>query len=205
MFCEYTFCTHTRDHFFKFNAEQKTLLVVGGSLGARSVNNAMLDGIENLLAQNYQIIWQTGSNDFRRITELLTQKKIPTNPNFIKNVVLKDFIYEMQFAYAVADVVISRAGAGAISELALAVKPAILVPLPTAAEDHQTQNAKSLVECEAAILVKDSEVKANLINDTIKLLNNINLQTTLSTNIKQFARPKATDEIVEQILKIVSQ
>ena len=185
--------------FFTLQENQQTLLIVGGSLGARSVNNAILEHIEILLTQNYQVIWQTGSTDFSRISAILAEKKLLINSKLI----VRDFIYDMRFAYSAADVVVSRAGALAISELCLAEKPCILVPLPTAAEDHQSKNAMSLVQEHAALLVKDSEAKENLVKVAIELLQNNTLQTTLKNNIKTFAKPQAAKEIVAEILKLI--
>jgi UDP-N-acetylglucosamine--N-acetylmuramyl-(pentapeptide) pyrophosphoryl-undecaprenol N-acetylglucosamine transferase len=185
--------------FFGLENTKKTLLIIGGSLGARTINQAIIGGIEKLLAQNYQIIWQTGNTDFGRIQTALSEKNLLLN----SNLVVKDFMYAMQFAYAAADVVISRAGALAISELCLAEKPAILIPLPSAAEDHQTKNANTLVEKDAALLVKDSEAKEILVQTAIHLLENIALQTKLQTNIQTFAKPNAAQEIVQEIVKLL--
>ncbi len=185
--------------FFTLQENQQTLLIIGGSLGARSINNAILEYIEILLAQNYQVIWQTGSTDFSRISAILAEKKLLINSKLI----VKDFIFDMRFAYSAADIVISRAGALAISELCLAEKPCILVPLPTAAEDHQSKNAMSLVQQNAALLVKDSEAKENLVKVAIELLQNNILQTTLKNNIKTFAKPQAADKIVAEILALI--
>jgi UDP-N-acetylglucosamine--N-acetylmuramyl-(pentapeptide) pyrophosphoryl-undecaprenol N-acetylglucosamine transferase len=116
---------------------------------------------------------------------------------------VSDFIYEMDLAYSVADVVVSRAGALSVSELCLAAKPSILIPLPTAAEDHQTMNAMSLVNNNAAILVKDISAREDLVKTTISLLQNADKQTVLSKNIFQLAKPEAAREIAEEVLRLV--
>lgn len=184
--------------FFKLNNTQKTIFIVGGSLGARSINHAILQGIEKILP-HYQLIWQTGSTDFQRISSKLEEKNLLTHPNLV----LKDFIYEMQFAYSLADIVISRAGALAISELSIAGKPCIFVPYPFAAEDHQTKNAVSLVDAKAALLVKDAEVNNKLVDTALALAQDVEQQIVLQKNIQAFAKPQAAEEIVAEITKLL--
>jgi UDP-N-acetylglucosamine--N-acetylmuramyl-(pentapeptide) pyrophosphoryl-undecaprenol N-acetylglucosamine transferase len=185
--------------FFGISPNKKTVLVVGGSLGAKSINEAVLHSIESLLALDFQVVWQTGSTDFGRINEAMQSKKFA---NQATNLLVKDFIYEMKYAYSVADVVVSRAGALALSELALAAKPVILVPFPHAAEDHQTKNALSFVNQSAGILLTDREVKQNLQATLTDLLQNAALQKKLTTNIQVFARPKAAELIAEEVMKL---
>ena len=180
---------------FGLSADKKTVLVIGGSQGARTINEAIDGGLTTLVNAGYQVVWQTG--------KLYIDRAKTAAEIFKGQVFVSDFIYEMDLAYAVADVVVSRAGALSVSEICLAAKPAILVPLPTAAEDHQTQNAMSLVNCKAAVLVKDKEAREELVKETITLLQDVDLQYILSQNIKQLAKPDAAREIAEQVLKLV--
>ncbi len=181
---------------FGLNENDKILLVIGGSLGAKTINECVDKGIDKLINAGYQIIWQTG--------KLYIEKAKKTGA-MLNNVYVSDFIYEMDLAYAAADIVISRAGALSVSELCLAKKPAILVPYPYAAEDHQTQNALNLVEKKAAILVKDSDANQSLIDKVIYLKNNESLQKELCHNIAILAKPNAAIEIVNEVLKIVNK
>lgn len=174
--------------FFKLNPNKKTLLVVGGSLGARSINQAVSAGLSQLQAAGLQIIWQTGKNSY---------EAAPNEAEELSkgNVQKHQFIYEMSLAYAAADIIISRAGALAISELAIVGKPVILLPFPFASEDHQRKNALALVEKEAAALVEDKAAAQELIPVTLKLLKNEGQQATFAQNIRQFARPQAAQDI----------
>ncbi|MCL4119559.1 UNVERIFIED_CONTAM: hypothetical protein GTU68_028696 [Idotea baltica] len=175
---------------FGLNEGKKTLLIIGGSQGARSINRAIEAGIKELNTAGLQLIWQTGKN---------FKSAFPTDSNNC----ISEFIYEMDLAYKAADIVISRAGALSVSELCLTNKPSILVPLPSAAEDHQTMNAMSLVNERAALLVKDIEVGKELIPAAINLANDTELQAELALNIKAFAKPKAAEEIVNEILSLI--
>ncbi len=174
---------------------RKTVLVIGGSQGAKTINEAIDAGLTNLVGAGYQVVWQTG--------KLYIDRAKKVAEVFEGQVFVSDFIYEMDLAYAVADVVVSRAGALSVSELCLAAKPSILVPLPTAAEDHQTMNAMSLVNNDAAILVKDISAREDLVKATISLLQNAEKQAVLSKNIFQLAKPEAAREIAEEVLKLV--
>ncbi len=147
--------------FFGLSDKKKTLLVIGGSQGAKSINEAIYNGVQNLTEEGYQIIWQTGK---------LFTEKAEILATFNNSLYTSAFIYEMDLAYAAADVVVSRAGALSVSELCLAKKPAILVPLKTAAEDHQTKNAMSLVNIGAALLVKDDDTQEHLVKTALTLL-----------------------------------
>ena len=180
---------------FGLNPEKKVILSVGGSQGSRTLNNAWLNGIDKLQDSEIQLIWQTGKLDFQKI-----QNQAPNNQ---KGIHITEFIYDMKTAYAAADIIVSRAGAMAISELSLVGKPAILVPFPFAAEDHQTKNAKSLVEKTAAEMLSDEEVPENLIQKAIDLVQDENKRNELSGNIKTLARPNATKEIVDIILNLI--
>ena len=174
------------------NKDKLTILSVGGSQGSRTLNNGWKDNLEKLKERNYQLIWQTGKLDYNELTSSIQH---PTS------IQIKEFISDMATAYSAADVIVSRAGAIAISELAMAKKPVILVPLPSAAEDHQTKNALVLVEKNAAKMVKDSEMKEKFWNTLSEICENENLRKEMSTNLEFFAKPKATEEIVEEILK----
>ena len=159
--------------FFGLDANKKTILIIGGSLGARVINEAIGAGLEDFNKNNIQIVWQTGKGYIE------TARSQAANFPIAK---VFDFISRMDLAYALADVVISRAGAGAISELCIVEKPCILVPLPSAAEDHQTKNAMALVNKQAAILVKDIEAGQLLVNSVLQLVNDLPQQKKLSLN-----------------------
>ena len=181
---------------FGLKVNQKTLLIIGGSLGAKTINESINAGINKLQIAGFQIIWQTG------------KLFIDTARQTVKgldNVYVSDFIYEMDLAYAAADIVISRAGALSVSELCLAAKPCILVPYPFAAEDHQTQNALNLVNQNAAILVKDSEASEQLINKVIELKADEARQNTLIENIAKLGKPTAASEIAQEVFKIINK
>jgi len=174
---------------FHLDPALKTILIIGGSQGARSINQGILAGLERLTEAGVQVIWQTG------IAFEATAKQAAAGNS---STYVSAFIYEMDLAYAMADLVISRAGASSVSEICLIGKASILVPLPSAAEDHQTENAKSLVSQNAAILVRDSDVKEKLITEALAAL-----QTDLSTlekNSLRLAKPNAAHEIAQSIL-----
>ena len=183
--------------YFKIDITKKTVLVVGGSLGAKAINEAIGNGLNEFTTNDIQLIWQTGKIYFDT-----AKKQIADFES--KNIKAVDFISRMDLAYAVADVVISRAGAGAISELCLVEKPCILVPLATAAEDHQTKNAMALVNKQAAILIKDNEVNQNLIKEAIILIKNENKQQDLKNNIKQLAFHNSANVIAKEVLKLAN-
>ena len=183
--------TEARAHF-GLDPAKKTLLVIGGSQGARSINQCMQQILSDLRAKDYQIIWQTGSQ-FR---SSIDQYKQP-------GVFISEFIYEMAFAYAAADVVVSRAGALSVSELCIVQKPAILVPFPNAAEDHQTKNARSLSDHQAAWLVEDNQLMRELLPAITTLLEDPAQCAMLSANMKSFAKPQAAADIAEQIIQLI--
>ena len=185
-----------------------TILSVGGSQGSRTLNNGWKDNVEKIKEKGYQLIWQTGKLDYAEIVDSCrlmvdgnSDNKQPTTNN---QILVREFISDMATAYSAADVIVSRAGAIAISELAMAKKPVILVPLPTAAEDHQTKNALVLVEKNAAKMVKDVEMKDKFWNTLSEICENENLRKEMSENLQFFAKPKATEEIVEEILKTLN-
>ncbi|MFD2245655.1 undecaprenyldiphospho-muramoylpentapeptide beta-N-acetylglucosaminyltransferase [Pontibacter ruber] len=181
--------------FFNLSADKKTILVIGGSLGARTINQSIAAGLEQITKAGYQLIWQTGRAYYPQAQELEAKYK--------EGVRIFDFIRRMDLAYAAADVVISRAGALSISELCLAAKPAILVPSPNVAEDHQTKNAMALVQQHAALLVRDQEAQQQLIPAALRLAENEQEQQRLAQNIRKMARPNAAADIVNELLKLI--
>jgi UDP-N-acetylglucosamine--N-acetylmuramyl-(pentapeptide) pyrophosphoryl-undecaprenol N-acetylglucosamine transferase len=182
---------------FGFKDNYKTLLVIGGSLGARTINESILAGIEKLIAAQIQVIWQTGKGYY----ELYKDKLKDYDLNKIR---VKDFVKEMELAYAAADVVVSRSGALAVSELCIAKKPCILVPSPNVAEDHQTKNAMALVKNDAAVMVKDKEAMERLVDEALKLIFDAKRSATLSNNIAAMAKPNATRDIVNEMEKLIN-
>ena len=181
---------------FSLSAEKKTLLVIGGSLGASTINEAIEKGVLEKDFKDFQVIWQTGKWFVDR-----AKKAIENNSH--ENIRVGDFIYDMDKAYAVADIIVSRAGALSVSEICLAGKPSILIPSPNVSEDHQTKNAMSLVNEKAAIFVKDIDAKNTLIPEILDLMNNEEKQAELAENVLGLARPNATKEIVNQIETII--
>lgn len=187
----------TRDQaigFFSLDHSRKTLLIVGGSLGARSINEAIDEKLDELLAVGLQVIWQTGKPYAERAKKRTEGKK---------GVWVKEFIMQMEYAYAAADIVVSRAGAIAISELCVVGKPVVFVPYPFAAEDHQTENARSLVNQDAALMVKDSEVKQKLAAQVIQLMKDAGKQSELKKNISKLGIHDADDKIAKEILDLI--
>jgi UDP-N-acetylglucosamine--N-acetylmuramyl-(pentapeptide) pyrophosphoryl-undecaprenol N-acetylglucosamine transferase len=180
--------------FFGLPSGRKTVLVVGGSLGAKSINEAIDKNLDELLNNNLQLIWQTGKPFASQAKEKVAGKS---------NIWANDFINQMENAYAAADMVISRAGAMAIAELCLVEKPVVFVPYPFAAEDHQTENAKSLVSKHAALMVKDSEAIEKLAPMIINLSKNEEKQNELKENIKKLAIKNADEVIAEEIIKAI--
>lgn len=182
--------------FFGFDSNKKTVLIIGGSLGARTLNESVLNHIQLLKENGIQVIWQCGKlyfDEMERKTEGLVYPELH----------LTQFISRMDLAYAAADVVISRAGAISVSELCIVKKPSVLVPSPNVAEDHQTKNAMALVNKSAAVLVKDAEAVDTLIPTTIEILNNKEQQKELAKNIELLAKPEATIEIVNELEKLI--
>ena len=182
-------------HFFKLDPNKKTILVIGGSLGARTINQAMGAGLEQLAENNIQLIWQTGKGYF----ETAKQQTAAYNN---KNIFAFDFISKMDLAYAAADIVISRAGASSVSELCNIGMPCVLVPSPNVAEDHQTKNAMALVNKNAALLVKDNEASADLVKTAVSLLKDENKQKELSENISKMAFLNSANVIANEVLKL---
>jgi UDP-N-acetylglucosamine--N-acetylmuramyl-(pentapeptide) pyrophosphoryl-undecaprenol N-acetylglucosamine transferase len=185
--------------FFGLNPEKKTILLVGGSQGALGINKGISAQLASFKENDYQLIWQTGTHYFDKASKEVQENGLQDR---IKCTV---FIDRMDLAYAAADVVISRAGAMSISELSLLNKAVVFVPLPTAAEDHQTKNAMSLVNANAAIIVKNSETEKELLPVVFDLLKNVNKQDEMKDNIAKFARPNAAEDIVDQIEMILNK
>ncbi|WP_373549984.1 undecaprenyldiphospho-muramoylpentapeptide beta-N-acetylglucosaminyltransferase [Haliscomenobacter sp.] len=184
-----------RTHF-GLEANKPTLLIFGGSLGALSINEAMAQN--TAFWQNnpeIQVLWQSGGSHHEKYQNCATAQ--------LSNVKLMAFIDRMDLAYAAADVVCSRAGALTISELCLVGKPAILVPSPFVAEDHQTKNAQALVDKNAAIMVRNADTVSALLPAALELLQNETKRNTLAQNILALAKPNAAEEIAEQVLKLV--
>jgi len=178
--------------------DKLTILSVGGSLGSRTLNNAWKENLENLKEKGYQLIWQTGKLDYKEIIESC-QLSVDENSN--NQIQIKEFIKDMVTAYSAADVIVSRAGAIAISELAVAQKPVVLIPFPFAAEDHQTKNAMTLVEKNAAKMVKDSEMQDKFWSTLSEICENESVRKEMSKNLLYFAKPNAAKEIVDEIFK----
>ncbi len=183
---------------FGLDAKKKTLLVVGGSLGARTINQSIEAEIKQLLNNDIQVIWQTGKYYFEKAKSL--SEKINDSRLYATQ-----FVARMDYAYSVADVVVSRAGASSISELCLLKKPTILVPSPNVAEDHQTQNAMALVKKQAAIMVKDSEAKEQLVAQALALINNEQQLKRLSENIQKLGQQNSDERIVNEVFKIINK
>lgn len=181
---------------FGLHPGRKTALVIGGSLGARTLNRAMLKCLPWIESRKVQFIWQTGSYYYNAVQETLKKNCKPNN------LYVTDFITKMGDAYAAADLVISRAGAGSISELCLLGKAAILVPSPNVAEDHQTKNAMALVNKQAALCVKDAEAEEKLVATALHTLEDDELLASLGSNIKKLAFPDAAERIADEVYRL---
>ena len=179
----------------KLSNDKKTILVTGGSLGARTLNNSVMAGLDKIIAADVQIIWQTGKFYYKSIIEKLGEDYNP-------NIRIMEFVNRMDLAYAAADIIISRAGAGTIAELCVVKKPVILVPSPNVAEDHQTKNALALLHDDAAIFIPDRDAETKLIYRAIELLNDTDKRKTLSNNIGKLALPNADEVIAKEVMKI---
>lgn len=181
--------------FYGFDASKKTILIIGGSLGARTLNESVINYLGELIEKEVQVLWQCGKLYYAQLEEKLNGKDL-------KSVKMVQFIERMDLAYAIADVVISRAGAISVSELCLVKKPTILVPSPNVSEDHQTKNAMALVEKDAALMVKDIEAVEKLIPQAIELLGDSKKQSELIQNIESLGKPNATSDIVDVLESI---
>jgi UDP-N-acetylglucosamine--N-acetylmuramyl-(pentapeptide) pyrophosphoryl-undecaprenol N-acetylglucosamine transferase len=180
--------------FFSLDESNTTVLVVGGSLGAKSINEAVDKGLDELIDAELQVIWQTGKHYAETGKQRAEGKQ---------GVWVNEFITQMEFAYAAADIVVARAGAMTVAELCVVKKPVLFVPYPFAAEDHQTVNAMALIKKNAALMVKDTEVKEKLVFMTIELAKDKGKQEELKTNISKLAIKDADMKIAEEILKLI--
>ena len=184
---------------FGFDPTKKTVLLVGGSLGARTINESIIRHLELVRNSGVQFIWQTGKYYHAQILEELQQKGQPNN------LIVTDFISDMGIAYKAADLVISRAGASSISEFCLIGKPVILVPSPNVAEDHQTKNAMALVNVEAALFVKDQEAPDQLLSLAITIVNDDAKLKSLQEHILKLALPDSAEIIAKEVIKLAQQ
>jgi UDP-N-acetylglucosamine--N-acetylmuramyl-(pentapeptide) pyrophosphoryl-undecaprenol N-acetylglucosamine transferase len=178
--------------YFNLDANKKTVLVLGGSLGARRVNQLIEKELDKMLSQNVQIIWQCGKLYFEEYKKYNAA-----------NVQVMAFVERMDLVYAAADIVISRAGASSVSELCIVGKPVIFIPSPNVAEDHQTKNAKAISDKKGAILLRESELDSQFSLVFEALIKDEGKQKQLSENIKQLAMPEATNQIVDAIVKLI--
>ena len=179
--------------FYNLDPSKKTVVVLGGSLGSRRINQLIASEAVNFAAQDVQVIWQCG--------KLYWEEYKQYNDN--ENIQVTAFVDRMDLLYAAADIIISRAGASSVSELALAGKPTIFIPSPNVAEDHQTKNAMAIVEKEGAILIKEGELETRFSEVFINLLGDRNLQIKISENFRKLATPDATSRIVDEIDKLI--
>ena len=175
---------------FKLEKDKKTVLVLGGSLGAKNINDAIINNISLIRESSYQILWQTGKLYYDEIQNHNYQEK---------NLVIKPFIDRMDLAYSVADLIISRAGAIAISELCVVAKPLILIPSPNVVDDHQTKNALEISEGGGCVLIKDSDAKDLMMNKSIEILEDQKLIDSMKANLRELSMPNASSNIVEKI------
>lgn len=184
---------------FGLNPQKKTVLILGGSLGARTINQCLMENLEKVKNSGIQFIWQTGKIYIEEARAAVAQAgELPM-------LHVTDFISDMATAYSAADLIISRAGAGSISEFCLLQKPVILVPSPNVAEDHQTKNALALVNKQAALLVKDGEAKEKLLDAAIEAVNQPELLKELSTNIKELAFTDSANVIAREVIKLAEK
>jgi len=177
---------------FGLDADRKTILLLGGSLGARTLNQAVLKDMQKLEESGYQVLWQSGKFYFKEMLAKLEESGL-------KHIHLKEFIREMDLAYAVADVIVSRAGALSVSELSLVGKPVIFIPSPNVAEDHQTKNAMAYVSHQAAVLLRDAEAVGQLKSKVDQLLQDAAFAKNLGENMKKLAKPDAANSIINEL------
>jgi UDP-N-acetylglucosamine--N-acetylmuramyl-(pentapeptide) pyrophosphoryl-undecaprenol N-acetylglucosamine transferase len=185
--------------YFSIENDHPVVLIVGGSQGAKAINEAIHQNIDHLLEANLNIIWQTGTSYFQTAQQLIQEKDSPSKLKVMA------FINRMDLAYAVAGAVVSRAGAMSISELSVVKKPVIFIPLPTAAEDHQTKNALRLVNKDAAIMVRNENATSELPKAILDLVSDEAKRIRLSKNIAQFALPDAAASIADEIIKLAAR
>lgn len=190
--------------YFELDESKKTVLILGGSLGARRINQLIEKELDFLLNQNCQIIWQCGKlyfEEYKKFDSGNYSSPITHHPS--PKVQVMAFIDRMDLVYAAADVIISRSGASSVSELCIVGKPTIFIPSPNVAEDHQTKNAKAIADKNGAILLKENELNEKFETTFSDVISNENLQIELSQNIKKLAKPNATKDIVEEIVKLI--
>jgi UDP-N-acetylglucosamine--N-acetylmuramyl-(pentapeptide) pyrophosphoryl-undecaprenol N-acetylglucosamine transferase len=186
---------HAGAELLKLDPLKKTILVTGGSLGAGTLNKSVEKHISKLIREDVQLVWQTGKYYYKGIIERL-------GLNFHPNVRILEFLNKMDMAYAAADIIISRAGAGTIAELCIIKKPVILVPSPNVAEDHQTKNAQALVRNNAAVLITDRSAEDTLVVEALSLLRDENRSKVLAENIGKMALPDADTIIAKQVFNL---
>ena len=184
--------------FFGLKKDSPVILVLGGSLGAGTINKSLSGQLTKMGDSGCQWLWQTGKNYYENVNALVAL-------SFTQNICVRDFINRMDYAFAAADIIVSRAGAGTISELCLVGKPVILVPSPNVAEDHQTRNALALTFKNAALMIKDDEAEDRLVNEAIKLINNREEKELLSTSILKMADRDADIRIAKEVLKLAGR
>lgn len=184
--------------FFNLKKEFPVILVLGGSLGAGSINKSLSENINTIKDSDCQWLWQTGKHYFENVMALVSL-------SFSENISVHGFINRMDYAYAAADIIVSRAGAGTISELCLVGKPVILIPSPNVAEDHQTKNAMALSEREAAVLITDGQAVKTLVDEAIKLISDKTKRDLLSQNILKMADRDADVRIAKEVLKLAGK
>ena len=183
--------------FFRLNPDKKTILVVGGSQGARSINRSILAGLNEIRQADVQVVWQTGKLFYDEAQNAVSSAGM-------ENVRVFDFISQMDFAYAAADLIVSRAGASTVSEILLVGKPSVMVPLPTAAEDHQTKNIEAMVRKNAALMVRDADASAQLVA-TALALSNEQLLKSLAANAAAQALPNSAEKIAGEVIALASE
>lgn len=181
--------------FFGLDTQKTTILAIGGSLGARTINESVCEIIPDIISKDYQIIWQTGKNYSYKLCNHFDAAKN-------KNIFVQEFIYEMPQAYAAADVIISRAGAIAVSEIAAIAKPVIFIPSPNVTDDHQTKNAMVFVNHKAALLVKDDVARESLGSALFALIDDKNARSEMCENLKKLAMPDAAKSIAKKIIEL---
>jgi UDP-N-acetylglucosamine--N-acetylmuramyl-(pentapeptide) pyrophosphoryl-undecaprenol N-acetylglucosamine transferase len=187
-----------------FTTDRQTLLIIGGSLGARTINQSIIAHLPELINSGVQVIWQTGKYYFEDCKQALNSQPSTLNTQH-STIICTDFISQMPDAYALADLVISRAGASSISELCLLGKPSILVPSPNVAEDHQTHNAMALVNKHAAVLVKDVEAREKMVQTALELIKDEKTLQELQTNILTLALPDSAKLIAQEVMTLAKQ
>ena len=186
--------------YFGFEGGKPVLLIIGGSLGARTINQSIAKGLDSLLDAGVQVIWQTGKSMVNGQWSMVNE-----DAGKNKSLWVSDFITRMDYAYAIADLVVSRAGAGTLSELCLLKKAAILVPSPNVAEDHQTKNARTLSDSNAAVFISDKAAEDQLVPVALELLKNKERLCTLSENITTFAEQNSAKRIVNEIVDTITK